>query len=159
MVGESTFATVAAAMVTASFPFYLVGAWIILDSEVVTWSVLTRHLAFIVVGLVLTTVPVVGWMVPRLLGQLGGLSALHAVLGLQAYALLAFALTGIVRILQVKRKHNLYSDPDADVAIDDLHENMGAWRGRLRIGVFGYVLFWIAAYLLGIYRYLTIYVL
>jgi len=159
MVGESTLATVAAVMVTASFPFYLVGAWIILDSEVVTWAVLTRHLAYIVVGLVLTTVPVAGWMAPRLLGQLGGLSALHAILGLQAYALLAFALTGIVRILQVKRKHNLYSDPDADVAIDDLHENMGAWRGRLRIGVFGYVLFWIAAYLLGIYRYLFIYVL
>jgi len=159
MVGESTLATVAAVMVTASFPFYLVGAWIILDSEVVTWSVLTRHLAYIVVGLALTTVPVVGWMAPRLLGQLGGLSALHAILGLQAYALLAFALTGIVRILQVKREHNLYSDPDADVAIDDLHENMGAWRGRLRIGVFGYVLFWIAAYLLGLYRYLLIYVL
>ena len=158
MLGESALATIAALSVTASFPFYLVGAWIILDSEVVTWSVLTRHLSFIVVGLVLTTVPVVTWMGPRLLQQLGGLSALHAVLGLQAYALLAFGLTGIVRIVLVKRRHNLYAEPDADVALDDLHENMSAWRGRLRIGVFGYVLFWLAAYLLGIYRYLVIYV-
>jgi hypothetical protein len=66
--------------------------------------------------------------------------------------MLLFGLTGIVRILQVKLAADAYDDPDA-VALDDLHENMGAWRGRLRIGVFGYVLFWILAYVLGLYRF------
>ena len=158
MVSESTIATLAALMVTASFPLYLLGAKVIIDAETVTWAVLVHHLKFIFTGLALNTLPVATWMAPRLLDQLGGLSALHAVLGLQAYAMLAFALTGIVRILQVKRRHNLYHDPDPGVAIDDLHENMGAWRGRLRIGVFGYVLFWILAYVVGIYRYLVSYV-
>lgn len=158
MVSESTAATAAALLVTASFPFYLYGAWIIVNSEVVTWNVLIRHLRVIVPGLVLTAVPVVTWMVPRLFQQLGGLSALHAVLGLQAYAMLAFALTGIVRIFQVKHRANLYRNPDPDVALDDLHENMSAWRGRLRVGVFGYVLFWLGAWVVGIYRYLIVYV-
>ena len=36
-------ATVAAAAVTASFPFYLYGAWLILDAEVVTWRLLRHH--------------------------------------------------------------------------------------------------------------------
>jgi hypothetical protein len=158
MASESTVATVAGLMVTASFPFYLYGAWIVLDAEVVTWNVLVRHLRVIVPGLVVNTVPVVFWMVPRLFQQLGGLSALHAVLGLQAYAMLAFALTGIARIFQVKHRADLYRDPDPDVALDDLHENMSAWRGRLRVGVFGYVLFWIGAWVIGAYRYLIIYV-
>ena len=92
-------------------------------------------------------------MVPRLMDQFGGLAVLHAVLGLQAYAMLAFALTGIVRIFQAKHAANLYHDPDQDVDLNDLHENMSAWRGRLRIGVFGYVLFWIGAYLIGVVRY------
>jgi hypothetical protein len=156
MVSEATTATLAGASVTASFPFYLYGAWIVIDSETVTWSVLLRHLKFIVVGLVLTTVPVVGWMAPRLMDQFGGLAVLHAVLGLQAYAMLAFALTGIVRIFQAKRAANLYHDPDQDVDLNDLHENMSAWRGRLRIGVFGYVLFWIGAYLIGVVRYVQL---
>jgi hypothetical protein len=156
MVSEATTATLAGASVTASFPFYLYGAWIVIDSETVTWSVLRRHLKFIVVGLVLTTVPVVGWMAPRLMDQFGGLAVLHAVLGLQAYAMLAFALTGIVRIFQAKRAANLYHDPDQDVDLNDLHENMSAWRGRLRIGVFGYVLFWIGAYLIGVVRYVQL---
>jgi len=156
MVSEATTATLAGASVTASFPFYLYGAWIVIDSETVTWSVLLRHLKFIVVGLVLTTVPVVGWMAPRLMDQFGGLAVLHAVLGLQAYAMLAFALTGIVRIFQAKHAANLYRDPDQDVDLDDLHENMSAWRGRLRIGVFGYVLFWIGAYLIGVVRYVQL---
>ena len=156
MVSEATTATLAGLSVTASFPFYLYGAWIVIDSETVTWSVLLRHLKFIVVGLVLTTVPVVGWMVPRLMDQFGGLAVLHAVLGLQAYAMLAFALTGIVRIFQAKHAANLYRDPDQDVDLDDLHENMSAWRGRLRIGVFGYVLFWIGAYLIGVVRYVQL---
>ncbi|WP_049936965.1 DUF7321 family protein [Haloplanus natans] len=156
MVSEATTATLAGVSVTASFPFYLYGAWIVIDSETVTWSVLLRHLKFIVVGLALTTVPVVGWMAPRLMDQFGGLAVLHAVLGLQAYAMLAFALTGIVRIFQAKHAANLYRDPDRDVDLDDLHENMSAWRGRLRIGVFGYVLFWIGAYLIGVVRYVQL---
>jgi hypothetical protein len=159
MVSETAVATGAALMVTASFPFYLYGAWYIINVETVTWDVLLHHLKFIVPGLVLNTVPVVTWMLPRLLDQLSGPAVLHALLGLQAYALLAFALTGIVRIFQAKRQADLYHDPDPDVDIDDLHENMGAWRGRLRIGVFGYVLFWILAWILGVYRYTILYVL
>jgi hypothetical protein len=153
MVTETLVATAAAAAVTASFPFYLYGAKVVIDAETVTWGVLLRHLKFIAVGLTLNTVPVVGWMVPRLLDQLNGPAALHAVLGLQAYAMLLFALTGIVRIFQVKRRADLYRDPDPDTSIDDLHEHMGAWRGRLRIGVLGYVLFWLFAWAIGLYRY------
>jgi hypothetical protein len=158
MASESTLATLAALSVTASFPFYLYGAKIVIDAEVVTWDVLMRHLKYILSGLTLNTVPVVTWMIPRLFDQLSGLTALHAVLGLQAYAMLAFALTGIVRIFQAKYNADLYDDPDQDVDLDDLHENMGAWRGRLRVGVFGYVIFWIGAWLVGVYRYLTGYV-
>jgi len=161
MVSDTLVATVVALVVTASFPFYLYGAWYILNEEVVTWDVLTHHLKFITVGLALTTVPVVTWMAPRFLNQVGGLSAIHVFLGLQAYAMLTLAFTGIVRIFQVKRRHDLY-DADArdeDVDIGDLHENMGAWRSRLRIGVAGYVLFWLLAWLVGILRYLNEYVL
>jgi hypothetical protein len=152
MVSDSTVAALAALSVTASLPLYLRGAKVMIDAEVVTWDVLTHHLTYIVAGLVLTSVPVFGWMMPRLLDQLSGPAALHAVLGLQAYAMLLFGLTGIVRIFQVKRANDAYDDPDS-VALDDLHENMGAWRGRLRIGVFGYVVFWILAWLLGLYRF------
>ena len=49
--------------------------------------------------------------------------------------------------------------PDQDIDLNDLHENMSAWRGRLRIGVFGYTLFWIAAWLVGMYRYFLRYFL
>ena len=157
MVADVTIATLTALSVTASLPFFLYGAWIMLDSETVTWDVLTYHLKFIAVGLTLTTVPMVTWMMPRLLDQLGGLSALHAVLGLQAYAMLVFALTGIVRIFQAKREADLYRNPDQDVDLNDLHENMGAWRGRLRIGVFGYVIFWFLAWSIGLYRYVLRY--
>ncbi|WP_136602098.1 DUF7321 family protein [Salinigranum halophilum] len=158
MASESTYATIAALLVTSSLPFYLYGAKIMIDAETVTWNVLVRHLSYIFPGLVLNTTPVVTWMMPRLLQQLNGLSALHAILGLQAYAMLVFALTGIVRIFQAKHQANLYRDPDPDVDLDDLHENMGAWRGRLRVGVFGYVLFWFGAWLLGLYRFATGYV-
>ncbi|WP_224269798.1 DUF7321 family protein [Haloprofundus salinisoli] len=157
MVSETAIATLAALMVTASFPFYLYGAWIMIDTETVTWDVLVYHLKFIVTGLALNTIPVVVWMVPRLLDQLGGLSALHAILGLQAYAMLIFALTGIVRIFQAKRNADLYHNPDREIDLNDLHENMGAWRGRLRLGVLGYVLFWIGAYVIGVIRYVTMY--
>ncbi|MFB6194439.1 MAG: hypothetical protein ABEI75_05180, partial [Halobaculum sp.] len=141
MVADRTVAVVALIAVTASLPFYLYGAWIMIDreSENVTWPILTRHLRFIFPGLVLTTVPVVTWMGPRLLQQLEGLAILHAFLGLQAYALLVFGITGIVRIFQVKRQAEFYEVEDPDTELNDLHENMGAWRGRLRIGVFGYV--------------------
>ncbi|AZH25050.1 DUF7321 family protein [Haloplanus aerogenes] len=156
MVSEATVATLAGISVTVSFPFYLYGAWIVIDTETVTWAVLVRHLKYILVGLVLTTVPVVGWMMPRLMDQFGGLAVLHAVLGLQAYAMLAFALTGIVRIFQAKHAASLYREPGQDVDLNDLHENMSAWRGRLRIGVFGYVLFWLGAYLIGVVRYVQL---
>ncbi|WP_435335521.1 DUF7321 family protein [Haloarchaeobius sp. TZWWS8] len=153
MVSDSTIATVVLVLVTASLPFYLYGAWIMIDTEVVTWGVLVYHLKFIVTGLALTTVPMVTWMAPRLFEQLGGLSALHAFLGLQAYAMLVFALTGIVRIVRAKRRYNLYNDPDQDVDIDALGERMDHWRWRLRAGVFGYVLFWLLAYVVGVARY------
>ncbi|NEU56632.1 hypothetical protein [Halorussus sp. MSC15.2] len=161
MASETLVAAVVALVVTASFPFYLYGAWYILDQEVVTWDVLMHHLKFIVVGLLLTTIPMLTWMVPRFLDQLGGFAALHAFLGLQAYAMLLVALTGIVRIFQVKYQHDMY-DSDAreeDVDIGELHENMGAWRGRLRIGVVGYVLFWLLAWLVGMIRFVMDYVL
>jgi len=156
--GETTIATVAAIAVTCSFPFYLYGAWIVIDNDPVTWSVLTRHLTYILTGLTLNTVPVATWMMPRLFQQLGGVAALHAFLGLQAYAMLAFALTGIVRIFLAKRRHDLYHDYDADVLLDEIgSENMAFWRRRLRIGVFGYVIFWLLAYIVGVARYLTKY--
>ncbi|MFD1597466.1 DUF7321 family protein [Halobellus rarus] len=159
MVSDSAIATAAALMVTASLPFYLYGAWIMIDAETVSWDVLVYHLKFIVPGLVLNTIPVLAWMLPRLLDQLGGVTVLHAILGLQAYALLVLALTGIVRILQVKRDADLYENPEQDVDLDDLHPDMSAWRGRLRVGVFGYVIFWFLAWLLGLYQYLGRYVL
>lgn len=159
MVAPGVVATVVLASVTLSLPFFLYGAWIMIDAEVVTWSTLVHHLRFIGVGLALTTVPLAAWMVPRLLDQVGeGLAAVHAFLGLQAYALLVFGLTGIVRILQAKRQHGLYDDPQRDVALSDLHENADAWRKRLRVGVFGYVLFWLLAYVVGLARYVLRYV-
>jgi len=153
MASDLALATVAAALVTLSFPFYIYGAWIMIDAETVTWDLLVYHLKFIVVGLTLNTVPVVVWMVPRLFDQLGGFAAAHAFFGLQAYAMLTFALTGIVRILQAKRQHDLYDDPEQNLSLSDLHENADDWRRRLRIGVFGYVFFWIVAYVLGVARY------
>ncbi|WP_049980934.1 DUF7321 family protein [Halolamina rubra] len=159
MVSESTAATLAAASVTLSLPFFLYGAWYAIETEVMTWDRLLHHLKFVVTGLVLTTAPMLLWMIPRFVDQFSGLAALHAFLGLQAYALLLVALTGIVRIFQAKREAELYRNPDPDADIGDLHENMGAWRRRLRVGVFGYLILWILAYLLGIYRYLLLHVL
>ena len=160
MTGEAVIATAVALTVTASFPFYLYGAWIVLRSETVVWDVLTRHLLFVAVGLALTTIPVVTWMIPRLLGPdvgFRGFTGLHTFLGIQAYALLLFALTGIVRIFQVKRRHDLYHEPDPEMPISDLHENMDAWRFRLRVGVFGYVILWLLAWLVGTVRYVLVY--
>lgn len=157
MVSESTAAGVAALSVTVSLPFFLYGAWYAIETEVMTWDRLIHHLKFVGTGLLLTTAPMVLWMMPRLPQQLSGVSALHAFLGLQAYALLALALTGIFRIFQAKRQAELYRDPDPDADIDALHENMGAWRRRLRVGVFGYTFLWLLAYALGMYQYVTTY--
>ncbi|GAB3409936.1 hypothetical protein GCM10027435_00010 [Haloparvum alkalitolerans] len=153
-------AAVTALAVTASLPFFLYGAWVMIDAELVTWDLLIYHLKFVVTGLVLTTVPLVGWMLPRLFEQLSGLAAVHAFLGLQAYALLTFALTGIVRIFQAKRDADLYDDPAAEATadIDELHENMSHWRTRLRVGVFGFTLLWILAWISGLYRFYLLYV-
>lgn len=156
MVDPSVIATLAGLSVTASLPFLLYGAWIMIDTEIVTWNVLMHHLRYIGVGLTLTTVPIVGWMIPRVLRRLTGLAVIHAFLGLQAYALLAFALTGIVRIFQAKRNADAYEDPDAD--IDELHENMGHWRSRLRVGVAGFMLLWLCAWVTGLYRFYSIHV-
>jgi hypothetical protein len=48
---------------------------------------------------------------------------------------------------------------DRDVDIGELHENMGAWRSRLRVGVAGYVLFWLLAWFVGVIRFFIDYVL
>jgi hypothetical protein len=163
MVADAVVATAAAVLVTLSFPLYLKGAQIVLYAETVTWAVLTRHLRYILTGLVLNTGVVLLWMVPRLPDQLGGAAVLHAVLGVQAYAMLAFALTGIVRIFAIKRRHDRYRDPDSDGAsqtpLSELHPEMDHWRKRLRVGVAGYVLFWLLAWLVGMGRYLTRYLL
>ncbi|MFC7135147.1 MULTISPECIES: DUF7321 family protein [Salinibaculum] len=157
---ESLIATVVAIAVTLSFPFFLYGAYYIIETDPVTWDVLMHHLKFIGTGLALTTIPMVVWMIPRLLDQFDGAALVHAFLGLQAYAMLAFAGTGIVRILRAKREHDLYHDYDEDVLLDEIGaENFDHWRSRLRIGVFGYVFFWLLAYAVGILRYLTQYVL
>ncbi|WP_246983406.1 DUF7321 family protein [Halorientalis marina] len=151
---EGATATVVVLAVTLSFPCFLYGAWIMIDAEKVTWGVLTHHLKFILTGLTLTTVPMVTWMIPRLTQQLSGAAALHAFLGLQAYAMLAFGGTGIVRIFRAKWEHDLYYDYDEDVLLDEIgSERMQFWRRRLRIGVFGYTFFWILAYLVGVVRY------
>lgn len=157
MVADATVATVVALLVTASFPFFIYGAWVMLDTEVVTWGVLVYHLKFIAVGLVLTTVPMVTWMMPRLFDQLGGFAVLHAFFGVQAYALLVFALTGIVPILRAKLEYDLYNDPHQDVELEDIHEDMPIWRRRLRVGVAGFVVLWFVAWALGMVRFVIRY--
>ena len=158
-IGPAVVATVVLLIVAASFPCFLHGAWIMLDHERITWSVLVYHLEFIAAGLTLTTVPLVVWMAPRLLDQLGGFAAVHAFFGLQAYAFLAFGLTGIVRIFRAKYRHDLYTDYDEDVLLEEIGgENMRFWRRRLRIGVFGYVACWVVAFLTGVFRYVLRYV-
>ncbi|MFB6206127.1 MAG: hypothetical protein ABEJ05_06340 [Haloglomus sp.] len=166
MVSDALVATAVAAAVTLSLPCFLYGAWIMLDAEQVTWGVLTHHLKFILTGLTLTTVPLVGWMFPRLFGlwgypgQFGGYSAVHAFIGFTAYAFLLFGFTGIVRIFRAKWEHDLYHDYDEDVLLSEIgSERMDHWRSRLRVGVFGYTFFWILAWLTGLSRYALRYVL
>ncbi|EMA30101.1 DUF7321 family protein [Haloarcula japonica] len=159
MVSDGLVATVVLLSVTLSLPCFLYGAYYIIETDPVTWDVLMHHLKFVTTGLVLTTVPMVFWMIPRLPDQLGGLSAVHAMLGLQAYALLAFGGTGIVRIFRAKREHDLYNEYDEELLLDEIgDETFSHWRSRLRIGVFGYVIFWLLAYLVGIARYALRYV-
>jgi len=160
MVSPGLVATVVLASVTLSFPCFVYGAYYIIETEPVTWDVLIHHLKFVTTGLALTTVPMVTWMMPRLADQLDGFAMVHAFLGLQAYALLTFGFTGIVRIFRAKRRHDLYHDYDEEVLLDEIgDENMQFWRRRLRVGVFGYVLFWLLAYLVGVVRYLSRYAL
>jgi hypothetical protein len=160
MVSDALVATIVFLAVTASLPCFLYGAYYIIETEPVTWAVLMHHLKFVVTGLVLTTVPMVVWMLPRLPDQFGGLSALHAVLGLQAYAMLLFGMTGIVRIFRAKYEHDLYEAYDQEVLLDEIGgDRMDHWRSRLRIGVFGYVIFWLLAYVVGVARYVIRYVL
>jgi len=159
MVSDAAVATTVLVAVAASFPCFLYGAWIMIDAEAVTWGVLVYHLKFIITGLTLTTVPLLGWMLPRLLEQFGGFAAVHAFFGLQAYAFLAFGFTGIVRIFRAKYRHDLYTEYDEDVLLDEIgDDNMQFWRRRLRVGVFGYTACWIIAFLSGFARYLSIYV-
>ena len=160
MVSDGVVATVVLVSVTSSFPCFVYGAWYIIETEPVTWSVLVHHLKFVGTGLALTTVPMLTWMAPRLLDQLNGFAMVHAFLGAQAYAMLAFGGTGIVRIFAAKREHDLYHDYDEDVLLDEIgSDRMDHWRSRLRIGVFGYVFFWILAYLVGVTRFLFRYAL
>ncbi|PSQ05737.1 hypothetical protein BRC92_01725 [Halobacteriales archaeon QS_4_69_31] len=160
MVADGVVATVVLASVTLSFPCFVYGAWYIIETEPVTWDVLVHHLKFVGTGLALTTVPMLVWMAPRLLDQLGGLTIVHAFLGAQAYALLLFGFTGIVRIFAAKRRHDLYHNYDESVLLEEIgSDRMDHWRSRLRIGVFGYVFFWILAYLVGVTRYLFRYAL
>jgi hypothetical protein len=158
MVSDGLIATVVLVSVSSSFPCFLYGAYYIIETEPVTWDVLVHHLKFVTTGLVLTTVPMLFWMMPRLPDQLGGLSAVHAYLGLQAYALLLFGGTGIVRIFRAKRQHDLYNEYDEDLLIEEIGgERMSHWRSRLRIGVFGYVIFWMLAYVVGATRFVLRY--
>jgi hypothetical protein len=159
MVSAGVVATAVLVSVTASFPCFVYGAWYIIETEPVTWSVLIHHLKFVGTGLALTTIPMLTWMAPRLPDQLGGISMVHAFLGAQAYAMLAFGGTGIVRIFRAKRRHDLYNDYDEELLMDEIGgERMSHWRSRLRIGVFGYVIFWMLAYVVGVARFVLRYV-
>lgn len=147
-------AAVAVLLVTASFPFYVYAAYIMIEADPVTWADLKRHVGYISVGLALNTAPVVGWMIPRLLRGFGGLSTLHAFLGLQAYAFLAVAVSGVWKIYRAKRTHDQYADPATDVELTALDpQKMSAWRGRLRVGVVGWMVLWVLAYLTGLALY------
>jgi hypothetical protein len=154
---DSTIATLVLITVTASFPCYVYGAWIIMREKTVTWSVLMHHLRFIFTGLLLTTIPIFVWMIPRSFSRIDGYIALHTFIGLQAYAFLIIALTGIVRIFNAKRSLNLYQVPDDSILLDSLGEDMQIWRRRLRMGVFGYLIIWIIAWSIGVIRYIQLY--
>lgn len=158
MLSDRVVATVVLLAVSVSFPLYLHGVWVILQSEIVTWSVLMRHLRSIVPALFLTAIPVLVWMLPRALtGRFTGLIALHIFFALQAYSLLLIGLWGIIPIFRAKRAHNLYTKPDPNLDLDELDPRMAQWRRRLRIGVFGHLFFWTIAYALGAIIYVRSY--
>ncbi|MEF8774157.1 MAG: hypothetical protein V5A23_04010 [Halobacteriales archaeon] len=159
MVSDLALATAALVVVSASFPVFLKGAGVVLNAETVTWEVLVRHLTFIGIGLTLTTVPILVWMLPRFSRMVGArrLLFVHTFLGVQAYALLLFAMTGIYRVFTEKRRAERYRDPDPDDDLNDLHPNMSAWRGRIRLGVFGFLFFWLLTYVAGVVRFWLIY--
>lgn len=159
VVSDFVIASSTLGMITISLGFYIYGSWLIITSDPVTWRVLTRHLRYISIGLALTTAPLLGWMFPRLLSRLGGVLTIHGILGLQAYAFLLFAVSGIVPIIRVKRRHELYSGQGSDVVIDELHEDIRTWRIRLRVGIIGYLTFWVISYFLGVIYYLNRYLL
>lgn len=118
-----------------------------------------RHLIVVTVGLALTTVPLVTWMVPKFWSQRSGVAVVHTFIGLQAYAFFVLAATGIVRILRTKwasAEFRTATDFELD-ALDDEEHDLGHWRGRLRIGVIGYTVLWLVAYLTGVLRYVTKY--
>jgi len=157
MVTDGTTATLVVLAVSLSLPCFLYGAWLMLVHEPITWRVLRRHLAVVGIGLALTTVPLVGWMIPKLWSQLTGFAVVHAFLGLQAYAFFGLAATGIVRILRAKwtsdayRRASTFDLDELEAETGDL--DLGHWRARLRIGVVGYTSFWMLAFLTGIVRY------
>lgn len=147
-------ALVVVILVTASFPFYLYAGYIMIEADPVTWTDVKRHTLYTSVGLSLNTVPVVFWMIPRLARQFGGLSTLHAIVGLQAYAFLVLALNGVWKIYRAKQAYDQYHDPVADIALTDLDpERMSGWRTQLRLGVVGWLAFWILAYVTGMILY------
>lgn len=141
--------------VSLSLPLYIHGVLVILRSERVTWGVLMRHLRSIIPGVVLTLVPVVSWMLPRFFsGQYSSLLTVHAFFALQAYAFLAIGLWGIIPIFRAKRARGLYREPNPDLELTEIDDRMPHWRRRLRIGVFGYLGFWLIAYATGLAMYL-----
>jgi len=154
MVTDAAVAAVVVLAVTLSLPCFLYGAWLMIVSDPVTWSVLKRHLVAVSLGLALTTVPLVAWMIPKFWSQRSGVAVVHAFLGVQAYAFFVLAATGIVRILRAKWTSAEFRDAtDFDLeALEDEH-NLSHWRGRLRIGVVGYTALWLLAYLTGLLRY------
>jgi len=159
MVTDAAIAAVVVLAVTLSLPCFLYGAWLMIVSDPITWGILKRHLVVVGLGLALTTVPLVTWMVPKFWSQRSGVAVVHAFVGLQAYAFFALAATGIVRILRAKWASSEYRDAtDFDVKeLDDEGRDLGHWRARLRIGVVGYTLLWLIAYLTGLFRFLVKY--
>lgn len=147
--------TLVVLLVTASFPFYLYAAYIMIDADPVMWNDVRRHAIYTTVGLTLNTVPVVFWMIPQLVKQFGGLSTLHAFLGLQAYAFLVLALNGVWKIYRAKQAYDQYHDPTGDVELVDLDpERMSGWRTQLRLGVIGWMGFWVLSYVTGMFLYI-----
>ncbi|WP_136686860.1 DUF7321 family protein [Halorhabdus amylolytica] len=155
MVTDAAIATAVVLAVTLSLPCFLYGAWLMIVSDPITWGVLKRHLAVVTLGLTLTTVPLIAWMIPKFWSQRSGVAVVHAFLGVQAYAFFVLAATGIVRILRAKwASAEFRSATDFDLeALDDEERDLGHWRGRLRIGVVGYTVLWLLAYLTGLLRY------